>query len=62
MLWVEVWDFKGGGRQLTQRWKSKLLVKICLLGHEGSVGHRVDSGLLRISPDTYPVLFVGPLF
>lgn len=36
--------------------------KKCLLGHEGSVGHRVDSGLLRISPDTYPICFVGPLF
>lgn len=33
------------GRQVTLRWKRKCLVSKCLLAHEYTMGHRVDSTL-----------------
>ena len=44
MLGVMVWEFKGG-RQFSQRWKSKRLVSKCLLSYSETMEQVVNSSL-----------------
>ena len=42
MMQVVVWDSKVGGRQMTRKWRSKLLVNECLLGQTETRGPERD--------------------